>query len=112
MLEEALLAASDNGNIPILTDTSPCIMRMKDNFKSPVLKKALYDPTEYAAKFLLDRLEIRTKEKSVAIHVPCSSKKMKKDKFFEQIAKACAGEICCLQTSQEDLVKSTDWRIQ
>jgi hypothetical protein len=66
-------------------------MRMKENFKSPALKQAIYDPTEYAAKFLLDRLVINSKEKSIAIHVPCSSKKMKKDKFFEQIARACAG---------------------
>lgn len=49
------------------------------------LMQALYDPTEFAAKFLLDKLEITKKEKSIAIHVPCSSKKMKKDKFFEQV---------------------------
>jgi D-lactate dehydrogenase len=100
-LEKQLLAASDNGAIPILTDTSPCLMRMKEHFTHQGLKQALYDPTEYAAKFLLDRLDIVKKEDSVAIHVPCSSKKMKKDAFFEQIARACAKEVtvspvpCC-----------------
>eukprot|EP00281_Chroomonas_sp_CCMP1168_P023421 CAMPEP_0206227410 /NCGR_PEP_ID=MMETSP0047_2-20121206/8608_1 /ASSEMBLY_ACC=CAM_ASM_000192 /TAXON_ID=195065 /ORGANISM="Chroomonas mesostigmatica_cf, Strain CCMP1168" /LENGTH=1070 /DNA_ID=CAMNT_0053650559 /DNA_START=34 /DNA_END=3246 /DNA_ORIENTATION=+ len=100
-LEKALLKASNNGAIPILADTSPCLMRMKENFAHPALKQVLYDPTEFAAKFLLDKLSITKKEKSVAIHVPCSSKKMKKDKFFEQIAGACAEEVtvspvpCC-----------------
>uniref|UniRef100_A0A7S0W731 D-lactate dehydrogenase (cytochrome) n=1 Tax=Hemiselmis tepida TaxID=464990 RepID=A0A7S0W731_9CRYP len=100
-LEASLLEASNGGEIPILADTSPCIMRMKDYFASDKLKAAIYDPTEYAAKHLLPRLDITKQEESVAIHVPCSSKKMKKDHFFEQIARACATEVtispvpCC-----------------
>lgn len=100
-LEQSLLDASNNGTIPILTDTSPCLMRMKEHFTHQGLKANLYDPTEYAAKFLLDRLDIVKQEASIAIHVPCSSKKMKKEAFFEKIARACAKEVtvspvpCC-----------------
>ena len=32
-LEEELLVASENGSIPILCDTSPCMARMKEQFK-------------------------------------------------------------------------------
>jgi len=100
-MEEMLMEASNGGEIPILCDTSPCLMRVKDGFKDQGLKKSLFDPTEFVAKFLLDRLEFTNKEESIAVHVPCSSKKMKIDKYFEQIAKACSEQVimspvpCC-----------------
>jgi D-lactate dehydrogenase len=100
-LEEELLVASENGSIPILCDTSPCMARMKEQFKDSRLKDAIFEPTEFAATKLMPRLEIFRKEKSVAVHVPCSSKQMKKDGFFEKVARACSEEVtmspvpCC-----------------
>jgi len=100
-LEEELLVASDYGAIPILCDTSPCMARMKEQFKDPRLKAAVFEPTEFAANNLMSRLEIYRKEPAVAVHVPCSSKQMKKDGYFETIARACSEEVtmspvpCC-----------------
>jgi len=57
--------------------------RMKEEFKDTRLKKAIFEPTEFAATHLMSRLEIYRKEPSIAVHVPCSSKQMKKDGYFE-----------------------------
>lgn len=100
-VEEELLVASDNGAIPILCDTSPCMARMKEQFKDARLKNAIFEPTEFAAKSLMPHLEIYRKEDSIAVHVPCSSKQMKKDGYFESIARACSESVtmspvpCC-----------------
>ena len=49
-LEQALLAASDNGRLPVLCDTSPCLERMRRTF-GPRL--TLFEPVEFTATHLL-----------------------------------------------------------
>ncbi len=61
----------------MLLDTSPCVMRLKDHVRDPALKAAIYEPAEFASKLLLPRLAITPQAASVAMHVPCSGKKMK-----------------------------------
>ena len=73
-LEGKLLKASENGKYPIVCDTSPCLKHVKDHVRDPLLKFALYEP-EFVATFLGNRLEFEKKKESVAIHVPCSSKR-------------------------------------
>jgi D-lactate dehydrogenase len=100
-LEDALAKASDRGRHPILLDTSPCVMRLKDYVTDPALKAAIYEPAEFASKMLLPRLAITPQAASVAMHVPCSGKKMKVDKHFETVLLACATSVtvspvpCC-----------------
>ena len=36
--EDALLKASENGKLPIVMDTSPCLAHMKSSLSSPALK--------------------------------------------------------------------------
>jgi len=100
-LEAALAQASERGRHPILLDTSPCVMRLKDYVTDPALKAAIYEPAEFASKMLLPRLAITPQAASVAMHVPCSGKKMKVDKHFESVLLACASSVtvspvpCC-----------------
>jgi len=100
-LEGALATASEGGKHPVLLDTSPCVMRLKDYVKDPALKQSVYEPAEFASKFLLPRLSITPQQASVAMHVPCSGKKMKVDKHFEAVMLACASSVtvspvpCC-----------------
>ena len=100
-LEATLAAASERGRHPILLDTSPCVMRLKDHVTDPALKAAIYEPAEFASKHLLPRLAITPQKASVAMHVPCSGKKMKVDKHFEAVMLACASSVtvspvpCC-----------------
>lgn len=46
-LEAALLKASDNGKIPIVMDTSPCLAQVKSQISEPSLRFALYEPVEF-----------------------------------------------------------------
>ncbi|KAK9843234.1 hypothetical protein WJX74_009043 [Apatococcus lobatus] len=99
--EAALLKASDGGRIPIVMDTSPCLSTMKSALENPALKFSLYEPVEFIKGFLMDKLEWNKVRDNVAIHVPCSSKKMGIEQAFEEIASKCSHEVthsgipCC-----------------
>ena len=100
-LEAALLKASENGKYPIVCDTSPCLAQIKSGLSDPALRFSLYEPVEFIRHFLLDKLEFNKVRDSVAIHVPCSSKKMGIEESFMKVASMCADEVvpsnipCC-----------------
>eukprot|EP00878_Enallax_costatus_P030653 GHUV01033423.1.p3 GENE.GHUV01033423.1~~GHUV01033423.1.p3 ORF type:complete len:105 (-),score=31.59 GHUV01033423.1:821-1135(-) len=56
-LEQALLEASENGKLPIVCDTSPCLSQVKAGISEPSLRFALYEPVEFIRHFLVDKLE-------------------------------------------------------
>jgi D-lactate dehydrogenase len=58
-LEALLLKASDGGKVPIVVDTSPCLMQIKTSLSTPALRFALYEPIEFINHFLVDKLEWR-----------------------------------------------------
>lgn len=89
-LEKALLACSNEGQYPVLCDTSPCTYRMKR-----VLDKRLhvYDTVEFIHDFLLDKLQFTKLPDTVAVHVTCSATKMGLTEEFKAIAECCAAHI-------------------
>ena len=89
-LEKSLLAASGNGRLPVLCDTSPCLERMRRTF-GPQL--TLFEPVEFTAAHLLDRLAITKTEDPVALHITCSARKMSLDNAFMTVANACAETV-------------------
>ena len=89
-LEQALLAASDGGRLPVLCDTSPCLERMRRVF-GPGLR--LFEPVEFTARYLLDRLTITRTADPVALHVTCSARKMNLEGAFAAVAGACADTV-------------------
>lgn len=100
-LEQALLKASEGGKYPIIVDTSPCLAQIKEQLESPELRFALYEPSEFIANHLVDKLEWKKVKKHIAVHVPCSSKKMGVEQTFMKLASKCADEVsgsgipCC-----------------
>ena len=100
-LEQSLLEASENGKIPIVCDTSPCLQRMKEKFESPLLKLGLFEPVQFISLYLQKELEFTKVRDSVAVHVPCSSKKLKLNEQMVALAEMCAHEVhatpipCC-----------------
>jgi len=100
-LEEMLLDVSQHGKIPIVCDTSPCVHRMKEKFQDPLLKFAMYEPVQFTSLYLTDRLDFAKVRESIAIHVPCSSKKLKLTDHMMELAELCADEVhatpipCC-----------------
>ncbi|GBG00279.1 glycolate dehydrogenase, partial [Raphidocelis subcapitata] len=100
-LEAALMEASEGGKIPIVCDTSPCLSQIKAGISEPALRFALYEPVEFIRHFLVDKLEFSKVRDTVAVHVPCSSKKMGIEEAFTKLAGLCANEVvpsgipCC-----------------
>lgn len=99
--EAALMAASEGGKLPIVCDTSPCVQQLKDKLAGGPLKFALYEPAGFVRHFLEPRLDFTPVRDSVAVHVPCSSKKMGVTADVERLAGRAArtvvpsGVPCC-----------------
>ncbi len=89
-LSDALLAASDNGRIPVLCDTSPCFYRMQSTLDK---RLQLYEPIEFVLTYLMDRLNFTQLDVKVAVHPTCSTRKLGLEAKLEQLARACAREV-------------------
>ena len=89
-LSKALLAASQNGEIPVLADTSPCLYRMKSTLDS---RLKLYEPIEFVLIYLMDHLQFRQRDVKVAVHPTCSTRKMGLEGKLLELAKLCAREV-------------------
>jgi D-lactate dehydrogenase len=88
-LEAALREATNNGQYPILFDTSPCLYRMK---KFSENRLNIYDPVEFALKFLAGRLNIQKADKTIALHPTCTTIKMGLSDKLQQLGNLCASK--------------------
>ena len=69
-LKKALLKASNNGEHPILYETSPCFQRLHQELS----ELPICDPVSFAGEFLIDRLDLQQLEETVVIHPTCSNR--------------------------------------
>ena len=88
-LLNSLSLISNNGEIPIVFDTSPCNLRIKEIGTT----LPIYELTEFCSKFVLNKLNIQQKTESIALHVTCSSQKSGIAESLRHIAKTCANEV-------------------
>jgi D-lactate dehydrogenase len=96
-LEAALMDASKGGKYPVLCDMSPCLYTMHSNMDGGPLK--LYEPAEFAEKYLIPRLKINKVDEKVAIFSVCSAKKLAVDQTLANIARACAKEVVVVESN-------------
>ena len=89
-LESALLQASDDGRIPVLCDTSPCMYRMRQHM-DPRIK--LYEPAEFIYDYLMERLKFIPLDTTVAVHHTCSNMKLALEHKLLAVAQACAKNV-------------------
>ncbi|MBN1788960.1 MAG: FAD-binding oxidoreductase [Bacteroidales bacterium] len=89
-LEAALLAASENGKIPVYCDMSPCLFRMKEILSSGL---QLYEPVEFILRFLVSRLTFTRVPRKIAVHSTCSNTKMGLGPELVRLAQLCAEEV-------------------
>jgi D-lactate dehydrogenase len=89
-MEAELMRVSDNGRIPILMDTSPCVQRMVELF-DPVLR--IYDPSVFVLDYLVHYLEFRKVADTITVHIPCSSRKLGLDAQLIAVARLCAENV-------------------
>lgn len=74
---------------------------MKEKIEDPLLKLALYEPVQFVSMYLRKELDFERVRDSVAVHVPCSSKKLKLNDQMIALAEMCAREVhatpipCC-----------------
>ncbi|MBK2261419.1 (Fe-S)-binding protein, partial [Francisella tularensis] len=85
---ELLKVASDNFSLPIVTDASPCSLRINEG----MTEAKVYDSVEFIAKYCLDKLKI-CKIGKLAVHQTCSTQKAKNQQYMLAIAQALSDEI-------------------
>jgi len=102
-LQEALLAATEGGMLPVVVDTSPCLKHLKEVLDDERLRQpwSLYEPVQFIEQFLSPHLQWQQVKDEVCVHVPCSSKQLQLEPTFIRLAEKCAGSVvpsnvpCC-----------------
>jgi D-lactate dehydrogenase len=108
--EAATLAASqsisslwkltESGKYPVVMDTTSCANTLANSQhllgfedKSKLEKMRILDVTEFAYEYILPKIKVLNKKKSIALHPVCSLEKMKLKGKLIEVAKACADEV-------------------
>jgi D-lactate dehydrogenase len=89
-LEEILWQASEQGTHPVLCDTSPCTLRMIEQFTKPL---KIVETAGFIEQYLLPFLEIEPKEEPIALHITCSARKMGLDNSLRHLTNLCSGSV-------------------
>lgn len=85
--------ASQQGEIPVYCDTSPCVMRLKERLAEEGSPLKLFEPVEFIHGFMLERLQLKKQPEPVALHITCSATRMGlADKTLE-IMQACSDNV-------------------
>lgn len=95
-LEEALIKATNGGEIPVLSDMSPCLYTMKETLDS---RLDLYEPIEFTLKYLTPYLEFHKTQETVAVYPVCSAKKMALEEKLLELAQMCAEKVIVPDTA-------------
>lgn len=89
-----LIDISENGKYPVLFDTSPCMQTTKNSIKLQGGNSLnIYEPVEFISDCLLTELELSKQDKTITVHVTCSSTKMGLTDKFIKVAEACATDV-------------------
>jgi len=95
----ALLAASDQGRLPVVMDASTCSKRLKEVLAG---RLEIQDSIEFLHDAVLPRVKPIRQKAPVLLHVNCGARRMGLEDKLLAVAKACAetvvipdGIICC-----------------
>ena len=89
-INRELLRITEQGRIPVYSDTSPCSLRLKEKLDPSI---QLYDSVEFIDRFVLDRLSITPTDESVALHITCSATRLGQAEMLQRILSRCAREV-------------------
>lgn len=99
-LLDELWEVSSGGRYPVLADTSPCSLRLRDAARRRGIH--FYDSAEFIDRFLLDRLDLSPETRSVAVHTTCSVQRQGIEGSFQRVLNRVApqwrqpdGMACC-----------------
>lgn len=89
-LEKVLRETTNNGQYPVLCETSPCLLHMKQTL-DPRIK--LMEPVQFILENLMGTLKLKKLPKTVALHATCSMRKMGLEGKLEELARKCAETV-------------------
>lgn len=87
--KKSLYESSKYGKYPIVCDMSPCSKTLIQNIKN--LK--IYDISDFVYKTLIKDLNLVQSKETIALHITCSTRKLKLDDELIKLAKKCAKEV-------------------
>jgi D-lactate dehydrogenase len=85
----ALQRATNDGQYPVLVDTSPCAQRLKAKFPN----FAVYDVAGFLSKFVVPRVELKKARRCVALQVPCSVRNTPEQEELLELTRMCAEDV-------------------
>jgi D-lactate dehydrogenase len=99
----ALLAASQQGRLPVYLDNAPCSLRLIEAQRAGQLdaRLQLFDATRFLAERVLPRVAVVRQLDHLAVHVPCATSKAGQRDALLRVARACARQVtvpdiaCC-----------------
>jgi D-lactate dehydrogenase len=90
-LEAALLAASDNGRLPVIIDNGVCTAALLDGIRDPRLQ--VMDVTSFVHEVAAEHLSFTPQDEQVALHVVCSMRKKGQAGMLNALASRCATQV-------------------
>ncbi len=88
----ALAKLSNNGQHPILIDTSPCKAMLLEN-TAAMQHLPLYEPVGFVMDILAEQLTFEQLNDTIMLHVTCSSTRMGLADKMQQLAKLCSKNV-------------------
>ncbi len=90
---DVLLQQTDNGRLPVVTDSSSCALEFKTAKSDSSMPLTFLDSVEFLHDILLPRLAITQRVGSAALHPVCSLRRMYGEPKLMAIAHACAERV-------------------
>lgn len=89
-VERILMKATNGGELPVYSDTSPCTLRLRENISEQI---KLFDTVDFVDQFLMDRLIFSPTDDAVALHITCSATRMGQAEKLKRIMQACSTNV-------------------
>lgn len=89
-LNDWLLQHTQQGKIPVFSDTSPCSLTLKGKLYARI---KLYDSIDFISEFVLPKLTLRKQATPIALHISCSATQLGQAEKLKQLVAACTEHV-------------------
>ncbi|HEX5793743.1 MAG TPA: FAD-binding and (Fe-S)-binding domain-containing protein, partial [Rheinheimera sp.] len=89
-LEQWLLKVTNNGDIAIFSDTSPCSLTLRGKLDP---RLSIFDSVDFLHDKVLPKLTIQPLAKPVALHITCSASQLGQAEKLQRLLSACSSKV-------------------
>ena len=89
-LQQWLLQATHNGELPVFSDTSPCSLTLQGKLDS---RLNIVDSVDFLLQNVLPKLSFTKLSEPVALHLTCSANQLGHGDKLKQLLAACSDEV-------------------